>query len=162
MFENWRSLTSKNLKLFFRNRKYSMFFFLTPICIIIFMQLFQHIFDQHMLQNLLVDTPIEPITNVPKCIYPQDCISIGYSVIGQKEDWIDKVMKIVAESNGLEFQKDVKQITQGNAQDFKNYIRLNQNKTQVAVVFCTDTWDLNIPNYNATFPCKFDKIHDKK
>lgn len=39
---------------------------------------------------------------------------MSYGVIGPREVWIDYVMKYVAETNNLEFGKDVKLVVEGS------------------------------------------------
>lgn len=158
MFENWQILTLKNFTIFKRNAKYSQFFMLTPIVIILMLCIFQYTYDCQMYKNTQVNTEITHKLKVKKCPSPKECVSIGYSIIGHQEDWIDDVMKMVARDNEMEFGKDVKLITQGTAKDFSNYISSNRNMTQIAVIFCTDKWDVNI-GHNITFniPCKFDE-----
>ena len=97
-----------------------------------------------MLKSTQINTEIFPKQKVSKCPYPKDCVSIGYSIIGQHEDWIDDVMKNVAKDNDMEYDKDVKLLVQGTAKDFSQYINDNKNMTQVAIVFCTDKWDINL------------------
>lgn len=162
MPENWKILTQKNFKVFARNPKYCLFFFLTPIFLITIIQLFQFTYDRQLSRTTQVETSIDPISPVIKCPYPSDCISIGYSIVGQHETWIDDVMRLVATRNNMEFKKDVQLLTQGTAQDFNDYIHTHPNKTQVAVVFCTDSWDIQLYNNTFNIPCKFGQLEEKK
>lgn len=47
-------------------------------------------------------------------------------------------MKIVANENELEYEKDVKLLTVGKSVDLKNYLMANSNKTYYAVLFCAE------------------------
>jgi hypothetical protein len=44
--------------------------------------------------------------------HDNDCLTLGYAIIGPKEQWIDYTMKYVAKTNDLEFGKDVKELHQ--------------------------------------------------
>ena len=54
-------------------------------------------------------------------------------------------MENLAKRNNLEFHKDVTLIGAGSPEEFKRHIDTNQNKTQAAVIFCTDTWEVKMP-----------------
>lgn len=52
---------------------------------------------------------------MPKCIAGKgrdkdDCISIGYAVIGEREAWIDYAMEHVARTNDFVMGKDIKMV----------------------------------------------------
>ena len=50
------------------------------------------------------------IQNIPKCWSPEDCVSLGYFILGDDEPIFHEIMKDVAVSNHLDFQKDVKML----------------------------------------------------
>lgn len=58
----------------------------------------------------MIETKIESHGNIPKCINgigQDNCYTIAYSVIGQKEDWIDHSLDFVAFSNNLSRKDDI-------------------------------------------------------
>ena len=61
-------------------------------------------------------------------------------------------MKEVASTNQLAYQKDVKHLTTGRVDDFKQYVKTNPNMTWYAVVWCTTEWDVV---GNITIPCTY-------
>ena len=88
---------------------------------------------------------------IPKCIGGEECITVGYSILGSSDskllksgayDWIDDIMKEVALVNQLEFGADVKKLTLGSFDTFLDYLQVNPNSTTYSVVWCTDKWDL--------------------
>lgn len=68
-------------------------------------------------------------------------------------------MKMVAEINELEFNKDVKLLTTGTPQDFTSYLEQNLNQTQIGVIFCTSKWPISTV-YN--MPCRFEQLVGQK
>ena len=76
----------------------------------------------------VVDPPIQPFQQLPKCKSgnskkPDDCLTIGYGIIGKQEPWIDYVMQHVAYMNGLEFGKDVRLISRHSSASFYEYLK---------------------------------------
>lgn len=51
-----------------------------------------------------------PICESGNSLNPNDCRSLEYAVVGQKEVWIDYVMQYVAKNNNLKLNKDIKVI----------------------------------------------------
>lgn len=149
--------TWKNFILIRRNPKNYFGILLSPIvvCLTLFcLQLtVDHVTDLTEVRN---PKPV-PITKVPKCLSPTGCLSIGYFVIGEKEDWIDEVMQKVAESNELEFGKDVKMVMRGSPADFDQHVQSHRNQTQIAVIFCTSSWQLSYKNFSLSLPCAFEQ-----
>jgi hypothetical protein len=77
-----------------------------------------------------------------KC-YGYNCITIGYSIIGdpalqEEYSWIDDIMKNVANTNNMEYHQDVKKLTVGSVQTFFRYLELNPNSTLYSIVWCVD------------------------
>ena len=66
-------------------------------------------------------------------------------------------MQNVAIDNQLVFQKDVKKLTVGTADNFFHYLELNPNSTLYGVVWCTSEW---IIYKNISMPCTFSKSDD--
>lgn len=69
-------------------------------------------------------------------------------------------MERLALQEGLVFNQDVRLISEGEADDFIGYIKTNWNKTQIAVVFCTEQWPIMQSGVN--IPCKFEDLHGQK
>lgn len=65
-------------------------------------------------------------------------------------------MKDLADSNNLQFDKDVKLLTIGKSSDFLDYLSNYQNKTKYGVLFCIDS----IEYYNVTIPCNFEYLNE--
>jgi hypothetical protein len=64
--------------------------------------------------NFEIKNPeISSIEKINKC-YPgfkndeNSCLTIGYTIIGKREAWIDYAMDYVGEKNGLVLGKDIK------------------------------------------------------
>ena len=84
----------------------------------------------------IVDWPVEPIETVPFCNNgynhvegEEECISVGYSMIGESKDINDPkytryhdLMKIFTKNQGFKYNKDVKPLTAGKQKDLENYI----------------------------------------
>ncbi len=47
------------------------------------------------------------VRKLPKCVSPDDCVSLGYMILGENQPWIHDVMKKVSQKNDLEFGTDV-------------------------------------------------------
>jgi hypothetical protein len=77
------------------------------------------------------------------------CLTIGYSIIGKREAWIDYLMDYVGEKNGLILGKDIKEIGGESIGEFEGYLSENRNKTLMGVVFCTSEWFENEANLTA-------------
>lgn len=94
----------------------------------------------------------------------RECVTVGYSIIGENDtekisqyNWIDNIMQNVATVNNFIFQKDVKKLTVGTADNFLNYLELNPNTTLYSVVWCTSEW---IVYKNISIPCRFSETND--
>ena len=103
------------------------------------------------------------ISNIEKCKKPDNCTTLGYYTIGEKEKWIDETMRILAKKNELEFDRDVRNLVNTNdPREIVNYTNSHRNETMVGVIFCTDSWNISFNNYTLDIPCKFEKLHNKK
>ena len=62
---------------------------------------------------------------LPKCVQnpeiTEECLTIGYGIIGKKEPWIEYVMNYTARINNLQKGKDVKEIFTGSPREFYKY-----------------------------------------
>jgi hypothetical protein len=60
------------------------------------------------------------------------------------------MMKVVARRNNLKYGRDVKLLTVGKSNDFKEHIMANMNMTQYAVLFCAESWQetLEVQTFN--------------
>jgi hypothetical protein len=157
-----RLLLYKNVRLFWRNKKITLFQLLTPILSIFVMWVLQTIFSD--LQSLIDPTPeINQLGNLPLC-KGKDCVTLGYFIIGdspnatdEEYDWIHHTMKHAAAKNGLEFGQDVKQLLiTPTAVDIEGYLYANENKTWYGAVFCTTEWNGGNTTNNVTIPCVAD------
>ena len=55
-------------------------------------------------------------------------------------------MKNLADENHLELGKDIKLIGTGHTDKYREYIRSNRNSTQAVILWCLDSWNINIKN----------------
>lgn len=172
----------KSIKVIIRNRGYFLTFALSPFLVILFMYFYQKAYDAHMAAHDIIDFPEVPIRGIPKCPEPEDCASLGVFVVGPEEPWIPEVQTIIAKNNQMQVGKDVKYVGNGTVQDLQEYIEHNQNKTQIFLVFCTNSWkvtlgDLGAAGGNKTLPeqsgnasrevsfevpCRFEEMTDSK
>jgi len=102
---------------------------------------------------------------MPRCTGDPDCLTIGYSIIGdpfaQTEEYayINQIMQHVANDNQLEFNKDVKLISVGSVELYYEYIKNNPNMTWYGVVWCTTEWTVS---QNVSIPCKYSHEYEHK
>jgi hypothetical protein len=76
-----RLMTWKNFLIFTRNLKPTIFQMMTPILICILLVFIQMLVD-NFAQGLINKNPeILKLNEIPKCKYPEDCITIGYGII---------------------------------------------------------------------------------
>eukprot|EP01017_Pseudomicrothorax_dubius_P016346 TRINITY_DN18554_c0_g1_i1.p1 TRINITY_DN18554_c0_g1~~TRINITY_DN18554_c0_g1_i1.p1 ORF type:complete len:199 (+),score=42.84 TRINITY_DN18554_c0_g1_i1:152-748(+) len=148
-------LLQKNLIIFKRNRRVTLFQLLTPLLVSLLLVTWQNV-SERIFRVEIIDPDVESQESMYKCQVPDDCISIGYGVIGPREDWIDFVMERVAAQEGMKFGQEVRLISHGNAKDFMDYIQDNWNKTQVGIIFCTEKWP--IMQSGLEVPCKFEEV----
>lgn len=163
LIEIWNQTSTllwKNYVYYKRNYKFLIFQALTPILALLVILMLQAIMDyysgQFMIENPKESLINSSIVNCKKYKGHPDCVTIGYGIIynqSQPQDLIiyDEIMKEVANSNGLEFNKDVKLLTQGkNSTSFSDYLSANKNKTSFGILFCYDL----LTYQNTTIPCK--------
>ena len=160
-FLHLRLLLYKNLLLFWRSKKVTLFQILTPIISVFVMWVLQSIFTD--LQDLMNPDPWDnKLPPMPNCV-GKDCVTIGYFIVGDSEDpedteyeWIHHTMAYVAKRNKLELGIDVKQLVVSNStRDVKQYLDDNKNKTWYGAVFCTSEWEDNSENSTGiTIPCR--------
>lgn len=120
------------------------------------------LFEERIKHSAIPNPEAGNVPLVPKCSRPSDCVSIGFFIAGEKEDWVFEVMRLVAEDNGLGFGTDVKLLGTGSPSDFSELIASQRNKTQVAVIFCTSDWKLGFGKANINVPCRFERLTGKK
>ncbi len=148
----------KNFLIFSRNAKTTIFQFFTPIGVCLLLLLIQALCTNFSQSIVNKDPQPVTLTNLTKCEYPDDCTTIGYGVISKKNktnEYVEKIMQYVAESNNLEADSDVKLVSIGDSDSYTNYISNNQNKTKYGVVFCLDEMEVA----NITIPCTFNYIN---
>ena len=112
-------LMQKILMMFGRNKKGIIVQIFCPIIFCTIIYLFSNL--QPLLESQMKQFGwTHELTPVKKC-FGSNCVSIGYSIIGDPQDsyqWIDIIMKNVAEDNQLKFNEDVKKQTVGSSQKF--------------------------------------------
>jgi len=173
----------KNFTIFKRKKKVFVFMLSTPLMICFMFQYMQGLLDQYG-EGGIMDHELVSISKMNKCTPPiglsqDDCTTVGYSIIGDKRrdrqghyEHIHTIMRTAADSNDLEFGKDVKLLTIGKSKDLIDYLESNMNRTTYAVLFCDQEWheELELPRENAeddpiTFdfymPCHFEHDSNK-
>lgn len=105
-------------------------------------------------------TPERNIGRLPRCVGDPDCLTLGYSIIGQPgEDyeWVNDVMRYLANDNQLLYGKDVKLLHVGPGVDeFYSYLNNNPNMTWFGLVWCTTEWPVTD---DVALPCRY--AHEK-
>lgn len=140
-------LISKNLKSIRRNKSYLCFLFITPMIAIFFTWMTDRIVKDALESYTKKDFPIEKIGKIPKCRIGKNknnCVTLGYYVFGQTEEYMNDVMKNLAEKNDLKYGTDVKHLGSGNVEKYKKLISEKKNETQTVVIFCNSQWDVKI------------------
>eukprot|EP01017_Pseudomicrothorax_dubius_P050541 TRINITY_DN9592_c0_g1_i1.p1 TRINITY_DN9592_c0_g1~~TRINITY_DN9592_c0_g1_i1.p1 ORF type:complete len:794 (-),score=85.85 TRINITY_DN9592_c0_g1_i1:221-2602(-) len=84
------------------------------------------------------------------CTRSQDCVSIGYGIIGDHQPWIETVLQEIAKNHDLQLNQDIQHVYTGdNNTEFLEYFVQNDNRYDHAILFCTSyfrlTPDLNLP-----------------
>jgi hypothetical protein len=152
-----RLLLLKNYWLFRRNLKLSLIQILAPVFFCLLIVFFQ-LKSSSWAAKEVYNTPQNPITAMPKCSGDPDCLTVGYSIIGdpfaaaEEYSYINEVMKNVAQDNKLVFNKDVRLISIGSVELYYEYIKNNPNMTWYGVVWCTTEWPVTA---NISIPCKY-------
>ncbi|EGR29336.1 hypothetical protein IMG5_158040 [Ichthyophthirius multifiliis] len=154
-----------------RHKYVFIFHYTTPLIVFLLMTFWQQVANKITVFKQL-EPPIYTPERIPKCISPEyvdsfdpdddNCISVGYHIIGTEQIWVKEVMKYVAKKNNLEFGKDVKQISEANVENLSNYIKKNLNRTQIGVFFCTDYYPYDFKGIPMKIPCNlnlFDKYY---
>ena len=173
-FRNSWPLAEKTFKVIRRNKGYCWSFMLSPIAVILFMIVYQSIYEQYVIDNTFVDFPEIDVGGIPKCSGPRDCVSLGIYTIGTQEAWMTNIKEIIAKKNNLQPDVDVKMIGQGTPKDLQSYINANENKTQIFLVFCNTEWHVSLgdtqkegeagqpTDLNLNIPCQFEHMSGKK
>ncbi len=109
----------KNYLLFKRNLFPFFFLFFSPLLVFIIIIIIQknanYIFEHEEL-----NPPIQKSPKISKC-KEENCVTLGYAVVGKKIYWVDYVMKYVAFQNELDMEKDIKMFYEG--EDLETYFQ---------------------------------------
>lgn len=165
MLENTVDLTIKNFKVILRSPKYLMFLILSPILIMLAVQTYEQALNQAMDSYSIKDFPIEKINHISRCTKPSDCTTLSYFLISKDESvqepaHIKNIMGSLAKNSGLKMGEDIKLIGAGHPNKFRQYIQQNQNSTQAVVLWCLDSWNINVKNPYKKVGSKFTE-HDE-
>jgi len=150
-------LLLKNYWLFRRNLKMSLIQIFAPVFFCLLIVFFQ-LKSSSWAAKEVYNTPQNPISAMPKCSGDPDCLTIGYSIIGdpfaQTDEYayINEIMRNVADDNKLAFNKDVRLISIGSVELYYEYIKNNPNMTWYGVVWCTTEWPVT---ESISIPCKY-------
>ena len=158
-----KTLTHKNLLLFFRKRGNVLTLLAIPLIISCSMYYVSYLIalSSHLSKN--PEPSYTDVAQIPRCHSPANCTTVGYYVIGEREDWIDETMRTLAKRSRLEFGRDVKHlVTTKDPHDVVRYTELHRNQTEVGIIFCTSTWSIRFNNYTLDIPCRLEKLSDTK
>lgn len=135
-FSHLNLLLLKNFLVFSRNYISTLFVLFSPLFICLLLLLLQYIANSVANENE-INPPITKNPNLPRCT-GEDCVTLGYGIIGEKTEWIDYALEYVAKKNGLNETSDFKLIYQGEeSQPYFDYLSQNPNKTMIGALFCT-------------------------
>ncbi|KAL4479229.1 hypothetical protein ABPG72_011441 [Tetrahymena utriculariae] len=145
-------MMQKNFLIMKKNQKTTLFQLSSPLIVCVLLTIWQTLAN-NLTKITMIDNQIENVGALPKCIQGtgqlEECITIAYGVIGEKEQWIDHTLDFLALQNDLDRESDIVQLNITAPQDFSNFIKAYPNRTQVGIVFCTSNYliigDLSFP-----------------
>lgn len=166
----FKILLWKNWLLFKKNIKNTLFLLLTPILAILLVLLLQGLVDAFNFQFINKNPKEILLGNLQNCHKyrlpksDHNCLTIGYEIKSKTLDipdeskkYYEDIMRYVAESNNLEFGKDVSLVTFGKNSNISDYLWNHKNLTSYAVSFCYEGIDL----FNTPISCNYDYIDGK-
>lgn len=156
------TFAGKNARLLVRSPRTAAALLLLPPLVCLFLSYMGSLFEERLRHSAIPSPKVEPVARVPRCSGPKDCVSVGYFVAGEAEEWTEAVMRLVAEDNGLAFGTDVRLLGVGTPADFSDHVAAHRNRTQIAVIFCTGVWGLRFGGVGVDVPCRFDRLADKR
>lgn len=155
------ALTKKNFTLLFRSFRNFIVILLVPIIITGLIFYFEHLITVEKAMTRNPNPELRPVEKIPHCTGSKDCVSVGYFVVGPEQPWIGRTMETLALNNQLGFGSDVKMLLQGSPAEINKYVQTHRNQTQIAVIFCTKSWDIFFDGYTLEIPCTFDRLSNK-
>jgi hypothetical protein len=155
------ALTKKKFTLLFRNFRNFVVVLLFPLIITGLIFYFEHLITVEKAMTRNPNPELRPVESIPHCTGSSDCVSVGYFVVGPEQPWITSTMQTLAKNNQLGFGSDVKMLLQGSPAEINNYVQNHRNQTQIAVIFCTKSWDIFFDGYTLEIPCTFDRLSNK-
>ena len=153
-------LIKKTLLVFARNIKNTLFMFLSPFIICLFLVQLQNFLDNYSQKYVQLNPDTISLNNnlIPKCNKPKNCTTILGIVIDKSKNEYNKqesynIMSYVAKENNLTMNEDVKLSSISTYTEFSNYLKNNKNKTFYGVIFCYDNLDVNTSSLKLIIPC---------
>ena len=153
-------LIKKTLLVFARNIKNTLFMFLSPFIICLFLVQLQNFVDNYSQKYVQLNPDTISLNNnlIPKCTKPKNCTTILGIVIDKSKNEYNKqesynIMSYVAKENNLTMNEDVILSSISTFTEFSNYLDNNKNKTFYGVIFCYDKLDVNTSSLKLIIPC---------
>lgn len=150
-------MLKKNFLVFSRSLVFTIFVLITPILACLLLYFIQFLNDHYSSSFVNLNPDIVSLNHLNKCINPDDCITVGYSVItslknAKSPEYIENIMKDLSAQNNLVYGNDTKLLTIGTYDDYINYIENHMNKTLYNILFCIDYFVYD----ETTIPCNFE------
>ena len=153
-------LIKKTLLVFSRNIKTTLFMFLSPFIICLFLVQLQNFLEYYSQKYVELNPNIISLNNnlIPKCNKPINCTTILGIIIDKSNNEYNKkesynIMSYVAKENNLTMDEDVKLSSITTYTEFSNYLETYKNKTFYGIVFCYDNLDVNTSSLQLIIPC---------
>ena len=155
-------LMKKTLLVFSRNLKTTLFMFLSPFIICLFLVQLQNFLEFYSLKYVELNPSQTNLNDnlIPKCNKPINCTTILGIVIDKSRNEYNRqesynILSFVANQNNLKMNEDIILSTISNYSEFSSYIEVNKNKTFYGIVFCYDNLDVNsnMQKINLSIPC---------
>ncbi len=153
-------LIKKTLLVFSRNIKTTLFMFLSPFIICLFLVQLQNFLEHYSKKYVELNPDTISLNNnlIPKCNKPNNCTTILGIVIDKSKNEYNKkesynIMSYVAKVNNLSMDEDIKLSSISTFSEFSNYLEKNKNKTFYGVIFCYDSLDVNTSSLKLIIPC---------
>ena len=154
------SLMKKTVIVFYRHYKTTLLILSSPFIICLILIFLQLALDKWSVAFIQVHPPTEYLGKIPKCPYPDDCVTIKTIILDKSENpdnikEVESIMNYVSEKNDLKFGTDIIFDTNiKNYSMFSKFLEDNKNKTYFGVVFCYDNLDTDFYSKKFNIPCK--------
>ena len=118
-------MLKKNFLVFSRSLVFTIFVLITPILACLLLYGVQFLTDHYSSTFVNLNPNIVSLNHLNKCTNPDDCITIGYSVITSQKntvepEYIQNIMKDLSVQNNLVYVNDIKLLTIGTYDSYVN------------------------------------------